>query len=789
MRSIRQKIAIFALATALGQGSFWADEAKPSDTPTSQIDFSADVLPIMKSLCFDCHGNKRAKAELNLESFGTDPDFFRNARTWERVSHVLRLREMPPEKKSQPSEDQRILLTDFIDAQLAKFDCSNPNVPVNPGRVTLRRLNRNEYNNTIRDLFGLDFQPAEDFPNDEVGYGFDNIGDVLSISPILMEKYLQAAEEITAQAIKTNIPPYPPEDAIRTKKWGTRSDDDAVRIENDSYWGLWREGSIDIRYPFRSKGEYILQINAYGTLAGEELPKMQVSLDGKVLKTFDVKALEDAPEKFLVKLNTNKGNHRISVAYLNNYVNDDSPDPSLRGDRNLFIRQTKMIGPLDAPQPTLPDSHRRVIVRQPAPNETRKVAQESLTQFANKAFRRPVEKKEISRLLSFVDMAQAAGDSFEKGMQLATQAILVSPHFLFRWELDTRPTSKESIRKLNDWELASRLSYFLWSSMPDDELRLLAKKGELSSPSVLEAQIRRMIVDPKSDALVENFAGQWLQIRNLNAVTPDPEKFPDFNDALRNAMKKETELFFAALIREDRSVLEFIDSDFTYLNERLAKHYRIDGVKGDKFQRVSLPKASGRGGILTQASILTITSNPTRTSPVLRGKWILEQILGTPPPPPPPDVEELEETEEAAASSSLRERLEIHRAKSECATCHAKMDPLGFALENFDAIGAWRDVDGKFPINPSGELPTGEEINGPEGLKTVLKSRETFIRSLAEKLLTFALGRGLEYYDKCAVDEICRELKSNDFRFSSLVSGVVNSKPFRFSNLQLEKND
>lgn len=789
MDSLHQKIAILTLATAIGQGPIWADEAKTADTPNSQIEFGSDVLPIMKSLCFDCHGNKRAKAELNLEALGEKPDFFRNARVWERVNHVLRLREMPPEEKPQPSEDQRILLTEFIDKQLAKFDCSNPDVPVNPGRVTLRRLNRNEYNNTIRDLFGLDFQPAEDFPNDEVGYGFDNIGDVLSISPILMEKYLQAAEEITAQAIKTNIPPYPPEDSIRTKKWGTRSDDDSVRIENDSYWGLWREGSIDIRYPFRSKGEYILQINAYGTPAGEELPKMQVSLDGKVLKTFEVKALEDAPEKYLVKLNTDKGNHRISVAYLNNYVNDDSPDPALRGDRNLFVRETKMIGPLDAPQPSLPDSHRRVIIRQPAPNETRKVALASLTQFASKAFRRPVEKKEISRLLSLVDMAQASGDSFEKGMQLATQAILLSPHFLFRWELDTRPSNKESIRKLNDWELASRLSYFLWSSMPDKELRLLAKKGELSIPAVLDAQIRRMIADPKSDALIENFAGQWLQIRNLNTVTPDPEKFPEFNDSLREAMKRETELFFAALIREDRSVLEFIDSDFTYLNERLAKHYRIDGVKGDKFQRVSLPKSSGRGGILTQASILTITSNPTRTSPVLRGKWILEQILGTPPPPPPPDVEELEETEEAAATSSLRERLEIHRAKSECATCHAKMDPLGFALENFNAIGAWRDVDGKFPINPAGELPTGEEIDGPEGLKTVLKSRETFIRSLAEKLLTFALGRGLEYYDKCAVDEICRELKSKDFRFSALINGVVNSKPFRFSNLQLEKND
>ena len=790
MGPIHYKVAGLVLFLAVGHVSSWANDAKTIDAQKREMDFHKEILPIMKSFCFDCHGNKRAKAELNLEALGAQPDFFRNARMWEKVSDILRHREMPPENKKQPSEDERILLTEYIDSQLAKFDCSNPDVPVNPGRVTLRRLNRNEYNNTIRDLFGIDIQPAADFPNDEVGYGFDNIGDVLSLSPILMEKYLEAAEEITAQAIETNIPPFPPEDHIRTKKWGTRSDDGAVRIENDSYWGLWREGSIDIRYPFRSKGEYILQITAYATLAGEELPKMQVSLDGQVIKTFDVQALEEAPNNFLVKLNTtSKGNRRISVSYLNNYVNDDSPDPALRGDRNLFIRETKMIGPLDAPQPKLRDSHRRVIIRQPAPNEIRKVAYESLKQFATKAFRRPVEEKEISRLLSFVDMAQASGDSFEKGMQLATQAILVSPHFLFRWELDTRPDNNSLIRKLTDWELASRLSYFLWSSMPDAQLRLLAKKGELSNPDVMQAQIRRMIADPKSDAFVENFAGQWLQIRNLNSVTPDPEKFPGFNNSLREAMKKETELFFSALIREDRSVLEFIDSDFTYLNENLAKHYRIEGVKGSQFQRVTLPKSSSRGGILTHASILTITSNPTRTSPVLRGKWILEQILGTPPPPPPPDVEELDENEDANPSSSLRERLEIHRSKTECATCHAKMDPLGFALENFDAVGAWRDVDGKFPINPAGELPTGEEINGPEGLKKVLKSRETFIRSLSENLLTFALGRGLEYYDKCAVDEICRELRSNNFRFSTLINSVVNSKPFRFSNLQLEKNE
>ena len=325
--------------------------------------------------------------------------------------------------------------------------------------------------------------------------------------------------------------------------------------------------------------------------------------------------------------------------------------------------------------------------------------------------------------------------------------------------------------------------------MPDAELFRLAKRGELTRPDVLAAQVRRMVADPRSGALVENFAGQWLQIRNLAGVTPDPVKFPTFDDGLRAAMKRETELFFEAVMKEDRSIFELIDSDFTYLNDRLARHYGIDGVSGPGFRRVSLAKGSGRGGVLTHASILTITSNPTRTSPVNRGKWILEEILGTPPPPPPPDVGELEENEEAITSGTLRERLEKHRAKTECATCHSKMDPLGFALENFDGIGAWRDLDGNFPIDPSGELPTGETINGPEGLKKVLKSRETFIRTLAEKMLTFALGRGLEYFDKCAVDDICKDLKANGHRFSALLSGVVNSKPFLLSNLHTESDE
>ena len=404
MGSRLYRITFLFMAGCLGQALGQAEESQPSVVPTSQAEFERDIYPLMKDICFGCHGNKRAKAELNLEAFSANPDFFKDGRVWERVAEMLRHREMPPENKKQPSEDQRILLTEFIDKELAKFDCSNPNVPVNPGRVTLRRLNRNEYNNTVRDLFGVDYQPAADFPNDEVGYGYDNIGDVLSMSPILMEKYLRAAEEITAQAIRTDIPPYPPEDAIRTKRWGTRSDDGAVRLENDNLWGLFREGSIDIRYPFRTDGEYLLQIDAYATLAGPELPKLQVTLNGEPVKTFEVKITEEKRHNFILKLKPGRGNHRISIAYMNNYVNNDSPDPALRGDRNLFVRGTKMIGPLDAPQPKLPESHRRVIVRQPNATEIRDVARESLNQFAEKAFRRPVSEKEINRLLTFVDI-------------------------------------------------------------------------------------------------------------------------------------------------------------------------------------------------------------------------------------------------------------------------------------------------------------------------------------------------------------------------------------------------
>jgi hypothetical protein len=406
-------------------------------------------------------------------------------------------------------------------------------------------------------------------------------------------------------------------------------------------------------------------------------------------------------------------------------------------------------------------------------------AQRILERFASRAYRRPVRGEELNRLLRFVEMAEKDHESFETGIGLAMQAVLVSPHFLFRVEMDRRPNDPAAIHSINDYELASRLSYFLWSSMPDDELFELARNKTLHEPEMLEKQVRRMLKDPRSLALVENFAGQWLQLRNLKEFKPDPDLFPSFDDKLRSAMLKETELFFENIIREDRGILDFIDADYTFVNERLAKHYGLSDVNGEEFRRVSLT-STPRGGILTQAAVLSVTSNPTRTSPVKRGKWILENILGTPPPPPPPGVEELKNDKQAVLSGSLRQRMEQHRANPNCATCHQRMDPLGFGFENFDAIGAWRTQEGKFAIDPAGALPNGQSFAGPTELRAILKTRqEAFARCLAEKMLTYALGRGVERYDRCTLDNIVKSAGKDHYKFSRLVIDIVKSDPFQ----------
>jgi hypothetical protein len=427
-----------------------------------------------------------------------------------------------------------------------------------------------------------------------------------------------------------------------------------------------------------------------------------------------------------------------------------------------------------------PETKKRVLICEPSSKLTKaEAAKRILENFATLAYRRPAKSEEVHRLVKLFEVADKSGDSFEESIALALKAVLVSPHFLFRIEVDAEPNNPKAIHPINDLELATRLSYFLWSSMPDQELFDLAKKGTLRKEGNLDAQVKRMLKDPKAHALTENFAGQWLQLRRLESSTPDRGLFKGYSNSLKADMQKETELFFEYIMREDRSVMEFIDADYTFLNERLAKHYGIEGVQGDDFRKVQLT-TDQRGGILTMASILTITSNPTRTSPVKRGKWILENILGSPPPPPPPEAGELSEKKKDIESASLRQRMEAHRANPMCASCHDKMDPLGFGFENYDGVGAWRTKDGKFDIDPSGDLPDGKKFQGPKELKAILKSRDKeFRKCLADRMLTYALGRGMEPYDQCAVDEVADTIAKNEYRFSSWVVSIVKSQPFQ----------
>ncbi|HTU23630.1 MAG TPA: DUF1592 domain-containing protein [Gemmataceae bacterium] len=624
MTRMRNTLYCFGVLALLGCLAAMQPARGAEATPlASKPAYDKNVAPLIKQYCGKCHGDKKPKGGISLSGFTDDASALKKRSVWEQVADNLRSGDMPPPGKPRPNADELDTINAWLDAVVFQMDCNGLR---DPGRVTIRRLNRAEYNNTIRDLLGISFQPADDFPQDDVGYGFDNIGDVLSLPPLLMEKYLAAAEKIVEK-----------------------------------------------------------------TLASPEARK------------------------------------------------------------RVFLVATQ--------------------------NE--ESARQILERFASRAYRRPLRREELPRLLRFVEMAEKNHDGFETGIGLAMQAVLVSPHFLFRVERDRQPDDPKAIHSLNDYELASRLSYFLWSSMPDDELFELARKKTLHEPETLEKQVRRMLHDSRCRALVENFAGQWLQLRNLKDFKPDPDLFPQFDEKLRSAMLRETELFFENVIREDRSILDFIDADYTFVNERLAKHYGLSGVRGEEFRRVSLT-GTPRGGILTQAAVLSVTSNPTRTSPVKRGKWILENILGTPPPPPPPGVEELKDDKQAVLSGSLRQRMEQHRAKPSCASCHQRMDPIGFGFENFDAVGAWRSRDGKHAIDPSGTLPNGQLFKGPAELRVILKNRQTaFARCLTEKLLTYGLGRGVERYDRCAIDDIVKGAAKDNYKLSRLVIDIVKSDPFQ----------
>jgi hypothetical protein len=671
---MQRRLILLGLACALASGGCNRPEAGPGPGPTAPVESAAlavedegpgaaapalrpvfvrDVAPLLAKYCTGCHDAAKARGGVVLDRFPANDPAAPGPELWEKVAVELRADSMPPPGKPRPTPEENDILLAWLDEAVSR-GASAPAA----GRVTLHRLNRTEYNNTIRDLFGMDLRPADDFPADDVGYGFDNVGDVLSLPPLLLEKYLAATEKVVDAAFGSDV--------VRQRLLAPPPDDPILLPARA------------VHYPLRDPGKRLI-------LSAADLP------------------------------------------------------------------------PADAA------------------TQERLRAYEVLRAFADRAYRRPVTHDELQRLLRFVEAAQKDGAGGEKGIRLAMRAILVSPHFLFRVELP----GPEGGERVNDFELATRLSYFLWSSMPDEELFHHAARKTLRDRATLAAQVRRMLLDPRSRSLAVDFAGQWLQTRALAACTPDPACFPDFDEPLRAAMLRETELFVDAVVREDRSVLEMLDTDWTFVNERLARHYGIPGIAGDEFRRVALA-GTPRGGLVTQASILTVTSNPTRTSPVKRGKWILDNLLGAPPPSPPPGAGDLREEKEALRTGTLRERLERHRADSTCASCHRRMDPLGFGLENFDAVGAWRSHDRALPIDAFGTLPGGESFRGPAELRAVLMQRkDAFARCLTEKLLVFALGRGIGPQDRRVVDGIVRKVARNDYRFSALVHAIVQSDLFR----------
>jgi hypothetical protein len=763
------------------RGAARTDSSAPGE---NKFSFTTDVTPFLVKNCFACHGNGKARGDLALDKFKPD-SLQRDRKLWENVLHMVRSGEMPPKGKPRPDGKTVEAFLRSLDGLLADFDCTGTR---NVGRVTLHRLNKSEYNNTIRDLIGVGFHPAADFPNDDVGYGFDNIGDVLSMSPLLLERYLAAADSVLDQAIANIETPKPIKIRLPELKVAQGAGDDRRGTVHLSRGNVYGESYLD-------EGDYIIRATVFGEQLGKETIRASLRVGRKELEQFDVKGDQATPKVLETRTHIAKGTTRIGVGFLNPYAESATGEPlsappksteaRAKGkraanrpddghkERKLVVRRIEVEGPFDPPPPVVSEKQRRLMAHAPG-LEPREAAREIVTRFATQAYRRPVAPSEVERILAVYDKAATEGERFESRLRLAFARILVSPYFLFRVELDPPGSSVGASYRINEYELASRLSYFFWSSMPDAELFALAAKGQLRAN--LKSQVQRLLKDPKSAAFFQNFPDQWLTLRALANVAPDPKRFPQFNAELRDAMNRETELFFEAVVRENRGIGDLLDADFSFVNDKLAQHYGIAGVKGKEFRRVKLPP--NRGGLLTQASILTLTSNPTRTSPVKRGKWVLDQILNTPPPPPPPDVPPLPERGEL--KGTMRQMMEQHRANAVCSSCHQRMDPIGFAFENYDAVGAWRDQDGGFAVDASGTLPNGQNFKGPGELKSILKEKkELFARCLTEKLLTYALGRGLEYYDKCAVDTIVAALARDNFRFSTLFDEVVKSEPFQ----------
>jgi hypothetical protein len=737
-----------------------------------------------KIYCDTCHFGPKARAGVNLESLNL-ADLDSDGALWEKVLRKLRSREMPPPAAPRPNEATYVALVNAIEGERDRLADARPN----PGRPTLHRLNRAEYANAIRDLLALDVDVTELLPADDTGYGFDNIGDVLTVSPSLLERYLMAAGKISRQAVgDTAMPPVYQTYSLRP---GLKQD---ARMSE-----VGSRGGTAIQHRFPVDGEYEISVSLQRGRADDILSngrerKLDLRLDDQRLELFTVAttranqtfgAGEEADSHLKVRIPVTAGERTVVATFLKDTIVPEGIifKPRMDAIQAHFegVGAISISGPFNVKGPGATPSRDKIFVCHPAATaEETACAEKIITALAHRAYRRQIAADDLPQLMALYRQGVASG-GFETGIRLAMQKILVSPEFLFRVELDPADATPGSVHRVRDIELASRLSFFLWSSIPDDELLAVAERGELSDPNVLEAQVRRMVADSRSQALVKNFTGQWLFLRNIAGIQPDTTAFPNFDENLREALRKETELVLESTLREDRSVADLLNTDYTFVNQRLAEHYGIKGVYGSEFRRIAVTDPK-RQGLLGHASIMTVTSYPDRTAPTIRGKWVLEQLLGTPPPPPPPNVPALKE-DSTVRVLTMRQRMEEHRASPQCAVCHRIMDPIGFALENFDGLGRWREVDGEegtTKIDSSGVLPDGTGFDGPVGLRDILVAkRSMFVETFTERLLTYALGRGVEQYDAPVIRKIVRESASGDYRWSSIILGIVKSKPFQ----------
>jgi hypothetical protein len=744
--------------------------------------FEKEIVPVLEEYCYDCHGEGTKKGGFALDGFKSLADNLNNTEHWYAVWKNVQSQLMPPAKDPQPPVEKREKLLRWIETAVFKVDPKNPD----PGRVTIRRLNRAEYENTIFDLLGVKFDADDAFPADDTGYGFDTIGDVLTISPLLMEKYVEAAQEIVSDAVAETGPRIPTiylsadrfrvgPDKKKTAKYLPFADPATA------------SATQKIEHPGRYKATVMMRAQGSNE-ATSHTAKVALAVDGKPAGSMKVGWEFRKEIKFTGEVDLKKGDIGLAL--------DITPgDPPREGEKqlNLVVAYVSLYGPLDGSHLEYPKEYYRVFPDGPPPADATAraaYARKILRLLADRAFRRPVDEPTLKRLVALAEsLSSQPGVNFEGGIGHALTAILASPRFLFRAEIQPEPNNAGRTVPVDEFALASRLSYFLWSSLPDDELLGLARDGKLRAN--LRAQVDRMLADARSRRFVSNFVGQWLQTRDVEGINVDVKKFlglPNdeayrvFNQKLREAMRDETELLFVHLLAENRSVLDLLTADYTFLNEQLASFYGIPDVKGTEMRKVALrPEFHRAGGILTHASTLVVTSNPTRTSPVKRGLFVLENILGTPAPPAPPNVPELEQPGKRGAKQTMREMMAAHRAQPLCASCHARMDPLGFALENFTPLGTYRDQDAGKPIDTAGQLITGEKFSNVADLAQVLATsrRDDFYHCVTEKLLTYAIGRGLEYYDTVTVNQIASALKTDNGAMRTLIYGIVESAPFQ----------